>query len=65
VAAKLARACRESGFFYIVGHGVGEHLQATLEEVRKFFAQQLDAKLDIRMERGGRPGVDTFLLAVS
>ena len=55
VAAQLARTCRESGFFYIVGHGVDQHLQTTLEELsRKFFAQQLDAKQEVRMERGGR-----------
>jgi isopenicillin N synthase-like dioxygenase len=55
VAAQLAHTCRQSGFFYIVGHGIDEHLQSTLEELsREFFAQQLDAKLDIRMERGGR-----------
>lgn len=54
-AAQIARACRESGFFYIAGHGVDDHLQRRLEEVsRNFFAQELAAKLDIRMEMGGR-----------
>ena len=55
VAAQIARACRESGFFYVVGHGVDEQLQARLEDLsREFFSQELVAKLEIRMERGGR-----------
>lgn len=55
VAVQIARACRKSGFFYIVGHGVDEHLQQHLEELcRRFFAQDLDAKLDIQMKKSGR-----------
>lgn len=55
LTAQIAGACRESGFFYIVGHSVDDHLQQRLEEVsRNFFAQDLAAKLDIRMEMGGR-----------
>jgi isopenicillin N synthase-like dioxygenase len=55
VAAEIGRACRESGFFYIVGHGVGELLQQELEEVsRQFFAQDISTKLEIGMSRGGR-----------
>jgi isopenicillin N synthase-like dioxygenase len=54
-AAQIARACRESGFFYIVGHGVDEQLQERLEDLsRKFFAQDVNEKLDVRMELGGR-----------
>lgn len=54
-ARRIAQACRELGFFYIVGHQVDERLQRRLEEAsRMFFAQPLDAKLDIRMEKGGR-----------
>jgi isopenicillin N synthase-like dioxygenase len=53
--ADIEKACREFGFFYIVGHGVDEHLQQRLEEVsRRFFAQELQAKLEISMARGGR-----------
>jgi isopenicillin N synthase-like dioxygenase len=54
-AAELAQACRDSGFFYVVGHGVDEGLQQRLEaSSRRFFAQDLGTKLDIAMERGGR-----------
>jgi len=55
VAAQLARACRDTGFFYVVGHGVDDELQLRLEQLsRQFFAQDLAAKLDIAMELGGR-----------
>jgi isopenicillin N synthase-like dioxygenase len=54
-AEEIGRACREHGFFYVVGHGVDEALQARLEEhSREFFAQDLDTKLRIAMTRGGR-----------
>lgn len=55
VASQIAQACRESGFFYIVGHNVDERLQKKLEDLsRMFFAQTLKEKLGIRMEKGGR-----------
>ena len=55
VAASIGQACRDYGFFYIVGHGVDEHLQRRLEEVsQRFFAQDLETKLQIGMSRGGR-----------
>jgi isopenicillin N synthase-like dioxygenase len=55
VAAKIGEACREYGFFYIVGHGVGEDLQQRLERLSAdFFLQDLEAKLQINMSRGGR-----------
>jgi isopenicillin N synthase-like dioxygenase len=55
VAAKIGQACREYGFFYVVGHGVSEYLQRRLEELsRDFFAQDLEEKLQISMSRGGR-----------
>ena len=55
VAAEIRQACREFGFFYIIGHGVSEELQSRLEQLsRQFFALDLEAKLQIRMERGGR-----------
>lgn len=55
VAAKIGAACREHGFFYITGHGVSESLQRRLEQLsRDFFAQDLGAKLQIEMARGGK-----------
>ena len=55
VAASIGQACRDYGFFYVVGHGVDEHLQRRLEELsQKFFAQDLETKLEIGMSRGGR-----------
>jgi isopenicillin N synthase-like dioxygenase len=55
VAERLGEACRESGFFYVVGHGVDEGLQSRLRELsQRFFAQNVDRKLHIRMALGGR-----------
>lgn len=55
VAAAIGRACRENGFFYVVGHGVDEDLRRRLaEQSRAFFDQDLERKLEIRMSRGGR-----------
>src|SRR5262245_32080372 len=55
VAGEIGRACRECGFFYVIGHGVDEDLQRRLEQLsRKFFAQDVETKMEIRMARGGR-----------
>src|SRR5438105_6949323 len=55
VAERLGAACRESGFFYVVGHGVDAALQGRLRQLsREFFAQDLQTKLAIRMALGGR-----------
>ena len=55
VAEQLGRACRDCGFFYVVGHGVDESLIAHLGELsRAFFAQSSEAKLQIPMALGGR-----------
>jgi isopenicillin N synthase-like dioxygenase len=55
VAEALGRACREVGFFYVVGHGVDPALQRRLEtESRRFFAQDVETKMAIRMALGGR-----------
>lgn len=43
VAAQIDRACRQSGFFYVVGHGVDADLQHRLHALaREFFAQPVD-----------------------
>jgi isopenicillin N synthase-like dioxygenase len=55
VAEALDAACRESGFFYVVGHGVDAALQGRLRALsREFFALDLEEKLKIRMALGGR-----------
>lgn len=55
VAAQIGSACRESGFFYAVGHGVDQSLRRRLQDLsRQFFAQPVDSKLRIAMARGGR-----------
>src|SRR5262245_13844444 len=55
VAAEIGQACREWGFFYVVGHDVDEELQQSLEQVSaQFFEQDLGIKMTIRMSLGGR-----------
>ena len=55
VATEIGQACREHGFFYLLGHGVDEGLQERLLRLsRRFFAQALERKLEIRMGLGGR-----------
>lgn len=55
VAARLDAACREIGFFGIVGHGVDPHLLADLDAAaRAFFALPDAVKTEISMTRGGR-----------
>lgn len=55
VAGEIAAACRETGFFYVTGHGVPESLVAELDAAsRRFFALPEREKLEIEMSRGGR-----------
>ena len=55
VARRLDAACREVGFFYIVGHDVPEGLQRQLEALsREFFGLPEDEKARIGMAGGGR-----------
>lgn len=55
VATQIGCACREVGFFYIVGHGVDESLQQRLETLsQQFFAQDVATKMEIAMHKGGR-----------
>jgi isopenicillin N synthase-like dioxygenase len=54
-AEQIGTACRECGFFYVVGHGVDEPLCRQLEALsRQFFAQSEPQKMQIAMSRGGR-----------
>ncbi|MBW4580311.1 MAG: hypothetical protein KME42_12175 [Tildeniella nuda ZEHNDER 1965/U140] len=55
VATHIRQACCETGFFYVVGHGIDEALQHRLEQLsRQFFAQDVETKQQIRMALGGR-----------
>lgn len=55
VAEQIQRACRESGFFYIAGHGIGQQVLDDLEAAsRRFFALPLERKMTIAMANGGR-----------
>lgn len=55
VARAIDAACREQGFFTIVGHGIDPALFARLDRAaRDFFARPEAEKAEIAMERGGR-----------
>lgn len=54
VAKEIGHACRQYGFFYVIGHGIDETLQTRLETLSKqFFALPLEQKLEINMSKGG------------
>lgn len=54
-AAKIDAACRQSGFFYITGHGVDAGLQQQLQALaREFFARPTAEKMRIEMSLGGK-----------
>ncbi len=54
-AAAIDRACREHGFFSVVGHGVDPDLLDRLVAAgRAFFALPDDEKAAVAMSRGGR-----------
>jgi isopenicillin N synthase-like dioxygenase len=55
VAAQIEAACRDSGFFYVTGHGVPAQIVAQLDEAsRRFFALPEAEKMEIAMVHGGR-----------
>lgn len=55
VGEQINKACTQSGFFYIIGHGIDLKLQQELERVSwQFFSQPVKNKLQISMEKGGR-----------
>jgi len=60
-AEQIGAACRESGFFYVVNHGVDESLCQRLEALsREFFAQSESQKSRSRCRAAAGPGADTF-----
>ena len=55
VAERIGAACRDSGFFYVSGHGVPPELVARLDATaRRFFELPVEVKGEISMDRGGR-----------
>jgi len=55
VAAELDRACRDVGFYVIVGHGVDSQLIEQIESVsREFFNLPIDEKMKVHI--GDTPG---------
>lgn len=54
VAALLGTACRETGFFYVTGHGISERrLRETFEASRRFFGLDVALKRELAMSRVG------------
>ena len=55
VATRIQDACRDSGFFYVTGHGIPRETLDRLDAgSRKFFALPEEQKLAIAMKHGGR-----------
>jgi isopenicillin N synthase-like dioxygenase len=55
VAREIDTACRDTGFFSVVGHGVSAALQARVETLaREFFALPESEKAAVAMVHGGR-----------
>jgi len=55
LAAEVDAACRDTGFFYVVGHGVAPELVDRVEAcAREFFALPEPEKATIAMRHGGR-----------
>src|SRR5208337_5327500 len=63
VAAKIGAACRDVGFFYVVGHGVPTTLMdEAFAQSRRFFALPLADKQGIAIETvGGNRGYSALL----
>jgi len=54
-ARAIEKACREFGFFYATGHGVGSETAHALKEASaRFFALPETSKMEIAIARGGR-----------
>jgi isopenicillin N synthase-like dioxygenase len=54
-AREIEKACREFGFFYAAGHGVGGATVNALKEASaRFFALPAASKMEIPLARGGR-----------
>lgn len=55
MARAIGAACRDLGFFYVAGHGIGAETLGALDAAsRRFFALPEARKMDIAMAKGGR-----------
>jgi isopenicillin N synthase-like dioxygenase len=55
LAVEIDRACRDTGFFYVIGHGVDPELESRVDRLaREFFARADSEKSSIAMRNGGR-----------
>lgn len=55
VAHAIEAACRDAGFFYVIGHGIPADLLTRLDALsRRFFALDVAAKNEIAMIKSGR-----------
>jgi len=55
VAGEIDAACRDTGFFYVVGHGIAPELVARVDRLaREFFALADAEKASVAMRHGGR-----------
>ena len=63
IAGQAGAACRDVGFFYVVGHGVNQDLIArAFEQSRRFFALPLAEKQPLAIEKvGGNRGYSGML----
>lgn len=67
IARNIYGACSQCGFFYVENHGVSQHvITETLDLLKRFFALDLDAKMDAHVQknpaiRGYEPMLETRL----
>lgn len=63
IAKEIRKACKKHGFFYISNHGIEKQLQKKLEKLAKdFFSQNMDKKMEISMDKGGKAWRGYFAL---
>jgi isopenicillin N synthase-like dioxygenase len=67
IAEEIYNACHECGFFYIKNHGIPQEvISETFELLKRFFALDLDVKMDAHVQknpaiRGYEPMLETRL----